>query len=351
MRIIGIDPGTGSFDFFGMDGDNVIIDTSIPVPRVAEDPMVLLDTIKNLLPLNLIVGPSGYGLPVRRIAEMSLSDLDMMVPDDKSIPLYDGIRTILKRMQHENLPVCFTPGAIHLPTIPTYRKANKLDMGTADKVCCAALAIKDQAELFRLDYKETSFIMAEVGYAFNAVLAVENGRIIDGLGGTSGGPGFISLGCMDAELAIRLNDFPGAAIFSGGVRDASGNSNLTPNELACEQKKYAGAWDMLVESIAKSVAAMTVSLEEPREILISGRLSEMPELFRELERRLKRFGTVRKVRRRAQVAKEAAEGAFVIGEGLLDGKYMEIVDCLKIKKASGTMYDHVIIKGDQLRKP
>jgi predicted butyrate kinase (DUF1464 family) len=351
MRIIGIDPGTGSFDFFGMDGDKVIIDASIAIPRVAEDPSVLLDTIRQFLPLEMIVGPSGYGVPILRIQDMSETDLDMMVPDDKSIPLYDGIRKVLRRMQQDGFPVYFTPGAIHLPTIPSYRKINKMDMGTADKVCCVALAIKDQAEFFYIPFNKTSFILAEVGYAFTSVLAVENGCIIDGLGGTTGGPGFITLGCMDAELAVRLGDFPGAVIFSGGAKDASGKDDITPEELARERQQYTGAWNMLVESIAKSVAAMTVSAREPREILISGRLCEIPVLAQELEKRLNRFGNVRRVRRKAQVAKGAAEGAFVIGEGLLGGNYKGIVDCLELGKASGTMYDYISIKGARLLRP
>ena len=41
MRVVGIDPGTGSFDFFGMEGEKVILDTSVPVPEVARNPACL----------------------------------------------------------------------------------------------------------------------------------------------------------------------------------------------------------------------------------------------------------------------------------------------------------------------
>jgi predicted butyrate kinase (DUF1464 family) len=91
MRIIGIDPGTGSFDFFGMDGDTVILDTSISVSQVAQNPRVLLDMVNSVLPLDVIVGPSGYGLPTTPVSKMTEHELNLMVPDDKSIPLYDGI--------------------------------------------------------------------------------------------------------------------------------------------------------------------------------------------------------------------------------------------------------------------
>lgn len=351
MRVIGIDPGTGSFDFFGMEENKVIIDTTIPVPEIARNPAILLDTVRSLMPLDMIVGPSGYGLPVVPIRDVNERELNLMVPDDKSIPLYDGIRMVIRLMKSGGFPVCFTPGVIHLASVPSYRKANKLDMGTADKVCCVALAIRDQAERYGIGYSDTSFVLAEVGYAFNAVFCIERGQIVDGLGGTSGGPGFITLGCMDSELAVRLGKFPGVVLFTGGARDASGREDLTPDEMAKDPTRYSDAWNMMLESIAKGVAAMMVIAEKPREILLSGRLARIPEIAGALGDRLARFGTVRTVGRRAQVAKEAAEGAYILGEGLLGGEYRGIVDALRLKEASGTMFDHVLVKGVSLQKP
>jgi len=351
MRIAGIDPGTGSFDFFGMDGEKVILDTSVPVAEVARNPNVLLDTVRSVFPLDMIVGPSGYGLPVTPIKDVTDRELTLMVPDDKSIPLYDGIRMVIRLMKDKGFPVYFTPGVIHLPTVPTYRKANKMDMGTADKVCCVALAIRDQAQQYSIDYNQTSFILVEMGYAFNAVIGVDRGKVVDGLGGTSGGPGFITLGSMDSELAVRLGKFPGIVLFSGGAKDASGKDDLTPEEMAREQPKYSASWNMMLESIVKGVAAIKVAVEKPREILLSGRLSGIPEITETLADKLSQFGVVRKVGRQARVAKEAAEGAYIIGEGLLGGKYKGIVDCLELRGASGTMFDHILIKGAEMEKP
>ncbi len=351
MRVAGIDPGTGSFDFFGMDGEKIILDISVPVPEVAQNPKVLLDTVRSVFPLDMIVGPSGYGLPLTQIRDITDRELTLMVPDDKSIPLYDSIRMVIRLMQAEGFPVCFTPGVIHLPTVPLYRKANKMDMGTADKVCCVALAIKDQAELYGIDYDETSFILLEMGYAFNAVIGVESGKIIDGLGGTSGGPGFITLGSMDSELAVRLGSFPGIVLFSGGARYASGKDDLTPEEMAKERHKYSTSWNILLESAVKGVAAIMVAVEKPREILLSGRLTNIPEIAEALTIRLTQFGRVRKLKRQTRVAKEAAEGAYIIGEGLLGGKYKGVVDSLKLREASGTMLDYILLKGIELEKP
>ncbi|MFB0559061.1 MAG: DUF1464 family protein [Dehalococcoidales bacterium] len=351
MRIVGIDPGTGSFDFFGMDGEKIILDSSVPVAEVARNPDVLLDTVRSVFPLDMIVGPSGYGLPLTQIKDITDRELTLMVPDDKSIPLYDGIRMFIRQMKDKGFPVYFTPGVIHLSTVPAYRKANKMDMGTADKVCCVTLAIREQAELCGIDYGETSFILAEMGYAFNAVIGVDGGKVVDGLGGTSGGPGFITLGSMDSELAVRLGRFPGVVLFSGGAKDMSGKDDLTPEEMAREQPKYSASWNMMLESIVKGVAAVKVAVEKPREILLSGRLSRIPEIAETLAVRLSQFGVVRKIKGQARVAKEAAEGAYIIGEGLLGGKYKGIVDCLELRKASGTMFDYVLLKGAEPEKP
>ena len=47
----------------------------------------------------------------------------------------------------------------------------------------------------------------------------------------------------------------------------------------------------------------------------------------------------------------AAEGAYIIGEGLLGGKYKGIVDSLELRGAKGTMFDHILVKGAELEKP
>jgi predicted butyrate kinase (DUF1464 family) len=220
-----------------------------------------------------------------------------------------------------------------------------MDMGTADKVCCIALAIRDQAERYGIDYGQTSFIMVEVGFAFNAVIAVEDGKIVDGLGGTAGGPGFITLGSMDSELAVRLGDFPGVVLFSGGAKDASGKDDLTPEEMAREKDKYSASWNMILESVLKGVAAMTVAVEKPREVILSGRLSGIPEIAETLKTRLAKFGKVQWIGRRAEVAKEAAEGAYIIGEGLMEGWYKGLVEAMELRQARGTMVDYVLLKG------
>ncbi len=96
-------------------------------------------------------------------------------------------------------------------------------MGTADKLCAVALGIFDQSRRLNLDYDATSFIYVELGGAFTAVIAVENGKVVDGLGGTSGPLGYLALGAMDGELAYLLGDFHKELLCSGGMAYIAGH--------------------------------------------------------------------------------------------------------------------------------
>jgi predicted butyrate kinase (DUF1464 family) len=250
-------------------------------------------------------------------------------------------------MKASGLPILFIPGVIHLPTVPEYRKANKLDMGTADKLCCLALGIYDQARRYGLSYQETSFILAEVGGAYTAVMAVVGGKVVDGLGGTVGGPGYYSLGSMDGELAYLLGSFHKELLFTGGAAYMAGRPDLSPEEfadLSGQDERARMAWEALMEGVVKSVAAELAVVPKPREILISGRLCRTEKIRQELIRRLSAFGPIRRVEGFAQVAKEAAQGAALIADGLAGGRYRQMVDIMEIRGARGTVLDHLYVK-------
>ena len=95
-----------------------------------------------------------------------------------------------------------TPGVVHLTSVPAHRKINRVDMGTADKVCAVALAIHEQARRRGCSARDVSFILLELGGAFTAAIAVEQGRIVDGLGGSSGPIGAMAGGALDGEVAF-----------------------------------------------------------------------------------------------------------------------------------------------------
>ncbi|HEY9247167.1 MAG TPA: DUF1464 family protein, partial [Candidatus Methanoperedens sp.] len=144
VRVIGIDPGTKSYDFCGLEDDEVIIDTSVSTREIMSDPGLLSGIILETK-ADMVVGPSGFGIAladIRDVGERELFLMSLIKKEDKKNIL--GMRKSIWRLKEKGLQVVFIPGVIHLPTVPIYRKINKVDMGTADKLCCAALGIRDQ---------------------------------------------------------------------------------------------------------------------------------------------------------------------------------------------------------------
>jgi predicted butyrate kinase (DUF1464 family) len=350
-RAIGIDPGTVSFDVCGLEDGQLFLDTSVPSTEFATNPQALIDLLQSARPVDLIVGPSGYGLPLVPIEEFGDGERFLFTLVDERergrIPVLGGMGKMIPLMKASGLPILFIPGVIHLPTVPEHRKANKLDMGTADKLCCLALGIYDQARRYDISYQETSFILAEVGGAYTAVMAVEGGKVVDGLGGTEGGPGYYSLGGMDGELAYLLGSFHKELLFTGGAAYVAGRPELSPEDfanLAEKDERVQMAWEALMEGVVKAVAAELVVVPQPREILLSGRLCRTEKIREELARRLSPFGPVRRVEGFARVAKEAAQGAALIADGLTGGPYAGLVEVMEIRGAAGTVFDHLYIQ-------
>lgn len=334
VRVIGIDPGTKSFDLCGLDDEKIILDVSISTKDINKDPQLLSNIILET-GADLVVGPSGFGLPVTNIKDIGERELFLMSlikKEDKKSLL--GLRTSIKQMQYNKLPVFFIPGVIHLTTVPSYRKLNRIDMGTADKLCCAALGIRDQASRNNTGYNETSFILLEMGFGYTAAIAVKNGKIIDGIGGSTGSIGFLSLGGMDSELAYLLGGFNKELVFRGGVRKLAGS----PEKLM--QNK--DALNAYLEGAIKDVLQLTASVD-PREILVSGRISRVEGIFDEMKhridfanvRRLEGFGT--------KTVKEAAQGAAIIANGLAGGSYSQLIETMHLRKAKGTALDNILL--------
>jgi predicted butyrate kinase (DUF1464 family) len=110
------------------------------------------------------------------------------------------------------------------------------------------------------------------------------------------------------------------------------------------------AWEALLEGVVKSVAAELVVVPGPREILISGRLCRTDKIREELMRRLSALGPVRRVEGLARVAKEAAQGAAIIADGLAGGPNAGLVETLEIRGATGTVLDHLHIQDAEALK-
>jgi predicted butyrate kinase (DUF1464 family) len=345
-RVAGIDPGTVSFDVCALEGGEVVLERSFLTAEVGADPGLLVEALAGHGPFDLVLGPAGYGLPlvpVEQVGERELALMMLVREDEPPGPVgVGGMRAIVRALIAAGLPLVFGPGAIHLPTVPAHRKWNRIDLGTADKVASTALCIADQAQRLGIDYAETSFVMLELGGGFSAALAVDGGRIVDGLGGSAGPIGARASGALDAEVAYLL----GAAlskrtVFSGGALDPDGELDLSQGlEELRHDRRHREGWIALEEGAAKAALALTASAQAPREVLVAGRLTRAPGLVDALGERLAPVAPVRAI---GGVA--AAHGAAVLADGLAGGRYAPLVERLGVAEASGTVLDHLRVHG------
>ncbi|MEJ2745462.1 MAG: DUF1464 family protein, partial [bacterium] len=235
MRVIGVDPGTKSFDVCGLEDGRVGLDLSYSAETVACRPEEIVGEIEKFHP-DLVVGPSGMGLPPKRVKEMTDADrFELSIEragDVHEIGVLQGLRKMVGMLGESGMDVRFIPGIIHLPTVPAFRKVNKIDMGTADKMAIATLSVSVDAEREGLSgYDGVNLVLVEIGFGYNAAAAVRGGKIVDGLGGTIfPGPAFVNMGAMDGEVAYLMGGFSKTVLFGGGVCNILGEGLVEPDE-------------------------------------------------------------------------------------------------------------------------
>jgi len=354
-RVIGIDPGTLTIDLCGLEHGRVFLDRSVPTAEALADPTRFVALLAGAGPLDCIAGPSGYGLPLTPAQQATEEDLRLAFLAAEGEPGgIGGLRALARALGKSALPVVFTPGVIHLPSVPAHRKVNRVDMGTADKVCAAALAIDEQSRRSGRSLRDVSLLLLELGGAFTAALAVAEGQIVDGVGGSAGPLGFRSPGALDGEVAFLAGSVSKSLLFGGGAAavagwdsgpgspDALGNPR-TPREQI--------ALDAFVEGAVKAVRFLRASVPAPREIVLSGRLARVEGVRRAITQRLEGISPVRLLEGFAAQSKQGAQGAALIADGLSGGRHRELVTALGIREAQGTVLDHLyVISPEQARR-
>ncbi|MFX0001338.1 MAG: DUF1464 family protein [Candidatus Hodarchaeota archaeon] len=349
-RVLGIDPGSLSWDFFGMENDKIILDTSLPTKELIANPQKAITIINSIKDIDLMVAPSGFGLPLKDVHDLTEQDIffTLLKFDQKEKNKLIGLGEVLRLIKAQKIPGVIVPGVKHLTTVPKYRKINKIDMGTADKICTAVTGIRDQMERFKVSPEKTNFILVEIGYGFTAVLAIENGQIIDGIGG-SNIMGFRACGSLDGELAYLIKNIEKKNIYKGGVAYISGYSDLSLKEITLlaekdEQTKIAlKAYLSSVKKAVYGISSSFSSKEKIKEVLLAGRGSNLVYFREKMVRGLNDVAPVRVMSSFSQIAKRAAQGAAFIANGILGGRFEPIINNLKIKEATGSILDDIFI--------
>jgi predicted butyrate kinase (DUF1464 family) len=341
-RVVGIDPGTVSIDLCGLADGELVLDRAIPTADAVADPAAFAELLCAGGTPDMICGLSGYGLPLVRAAEAGEDDLRLAFLAAKGEKGgIGGLRQLVRALADRGLPVVLLPGVIHLDTVPPHRKVNRIDLGTADKLCAAALAIAEESTRLEGDVKDVAFILLELGGAFTSAIAVQDGQVVDGIGGSSGPIGWQSSGALDGEVAFLAGHITKGLVFHGGVSTVAEANRDLPGV----------GFDAFVEGAVKAVRQLRVSAPLADTILLSGRIASDPAVREKLALALRDVGTLRALDGFARHAKQGAQGAALIADGLAGGRFAPLVDHMRIRHASGTVLDHLyVITPQEARK-
>ncbi len=308
MRFAGVDAGTKSYRILWFDKtpENFEV-VEIPTEKVRKNPETILEALERIN-ADVYAGLSGYGIPVKHFSELSDSDVKLMTLTlEKEASL--GLRSLIRVIARSELEFYTIPAVIHLNTIPHYRKLFKVDMGTYDKLC-TAFAVSQEFDCRKM-------VVVEAGYGYTSFIAMDDGRIVDGLGGTSFFPSYSSAGCIDAEVAYLLGDFP-KNLLKIGLRDV-----LSQEE----------AVKVLAENALKGIRAMEVSINGAEKVILSGRFAaEMAEKLKKRDCRIIVYDKYRNA---------SALGAAMIASAVKGAKMRGPAEKMGITSACGTVLDYL----------
>lgn len=326
-RVVGCDPGTSSLDLLLLEDGLVIEQARVTPETFARDADILRTTLRSWEPIDLIAGPSGYGVPLIVSDQITENDIELMSfvrPNDRDRGVgVIGFRGWVRQLLALGIPTVFLPGLVHLPTVPPHRKVNTIDLGTPDKLCVAALALRQHES----PLSDAIFAVVEVGSAFTSVLVVSHGKLVDASSGTRGPIGLRNAGTWDGEVAYGLSPLSKDDLFRGGVRDLGDSGEPA-----------------FRESLRKHVAALR-SVTPFDAITLSGSGLLDPAVRQWCLEALDGLGTLHDLPSLpGSWVKHAAQGAALLADGLAGGENADLVDTLELRHASGTILDGVCVR-------
>ena len=123
VRVAGCDPGTSSLDVVVLEDGRVADQARFSPEQLRADPGCAVRWLAERGPLDLVAGPSGYGLPLVRGGDCTDEQrrADDAGPPGRSSTAQRRGRLLApwsRRSVDSSLPVVFLPGVIHLPTVP-----------------------------------------------------------------------------------------------------------------------------------------------------------------------------------------------------------------------------------------
>jgi predicted butyrate kinase (DUF1464 family) len=325
VRAVGSDPGTSSLDLILLEDGAVVDQKSYQPGDLERDPDLLDRLFASWAPIDLAAAASGYGLPLIAgvcFTEDHLEQMSLVRPADRGNDSgVVGFRAWVRSFLRAGVPTVFLPGGLHLPTIPPHRKVNSIDIGTADKVCVAALALWFDS-LDTAAFDRSTFAVVEIGTAFSAILVVDRGRLVDASAGTRGPIGLRSQGCWDGELAYWRGPLTKNDLFRGGLADLG--------ELGESAFR---------ESLVKHLAGLQAITPFER-IYLSGRGLAQPKIASLVDDASARFGrTIMLPNLPGAWVKHAAQGSAILADALAGGRFAPLAESLQLSSAEGSVWE------------
>jgi len=324
LRGIGVDYGTGGVRaaVLGGGAPRVAVFEGPHADGRAADWLCALDGELAALPCVL---PSGFGVPLRALADLDAASL-AEVTLRRTAPEAAGLGAFLARLARGGARGHLIPAVKQLPTVPPHRKVNRVDMGTSDKLCAAALAVwalagGDPGGLGRVDC-----VLLDVGAGFKAWVVAAGGRVVDGIGGTAGTPGPLARGALDGELAYLQPPSRKADIYGGGAADLDAAFPGGLGERA------------LWEGIAREAAMLTRFYGIDR-IVVTGRRAG--EAAARLVAAGYDAGSAPPLADGLPAGSEAALGAAVLADGLAGGRAAPLAGHLRLGEATDRVLSYV----------
>ena len=346
MTVVGIDPGSRSWSVVMLEPNSTYREVRFSSNQIKHQSSLISDLIKTYDDIQMMVVPSGYGFSLKSLNSLTDDDFKLLTLKHHDEPRVLGLTDVLIHLQSVGIHGFVIPGVIHLPTVPKYRKYNRLDMGTPDKVCSVVAAIIALSSHSDINWNKCSFVMVEAGSAFTAVIGVQNGKIVDGIGGSEGCIGYQARGGMDGEYCYLLGDFQKNFLYRGGFIDIIGKF-IDPSKINnkfIEIQTNNDGWSSLIEETAKDVISMALSCN-PDYVVLSGSLAENSLFSKSLQERLNPYLQIEFYSlQQFSNAKGAALGAAYLADGLSGGIHSGLVDLLELKQASGTCLDYLDLR-------
>ncbi len=310
MISIGIDAGSNTWSGVKLENNKASDYFVKNTKDIKNDLDKFVNFLTKFIENNPTVLPSAFGAKLNLLKNIKKEELKLALLKNTSKNTV-GLYSVLKKLKNYNIDAYLIPSIKMLPTVADYKKVNKIDMGTSDKLCVAVYAIKNQSEKLNIDIKKTSFLLIEIGSSFTSLIFVDEGKIIDGLGGTSGAMGFHAKGAIDGEL-FSFKKYSKNKIYTGGLKDI----------------KEDIAKDAFLNSLKMNISGIVSTNKVPKEIIISH--SNQNEIIKEIIEICKTYSKVELLKNKTR-ASNAAYGAALLAEDLKTSK--DIINQLKINKS------------------